>query len=465
MKINIASNEVIHFIGIGGIGMSGLAQIMKNMGFTIQGSDLSKNKNTERLVKSGIKVFLKHDKKNLKNATTIVVSSAIKNNNKELKVARYKNLPIYKRGDMLANIVALKKNIIITGSHGKTTTTSLVGNILIESGLDPTIINGGVINSFKNNAQLGKSEWAVIESDESDGSFLKLPVTYSIVTNVDKEHLEYYGNFKELKKSFSKFIDKTPSFGKSFICIDNKNLKSLVKKCKNNNFLTYGFNKNSNYQIKNVKKNKNNSIFDLRIKIADRKNYKIKNLKVNLLGDHNISNVTASIAVALNLGIKIKKIKEALKKFLGIQRRFTKVFSIGKKDFFDDYAHHPTEIKAVINGAREVYKNRKIICVFQPHRYSRVAALKKEFASSFKSINTVVLCPVYSAGEKKKYNFSQDIFSKLISKRSKTQVVNIQNQKDLKNYINKNLLSDEMVICMGAGSITNWIREIGNDLK
>jgi len=465
MKINIASSEVIHFIGIGGIGMSGLAQIMKNMGFTIQGSDLNKNKNTERLVKSGIKVFLKHNKKNLKNATMIVVSSAIKNNNKELKVARYKNLPIFKRGDMLANIVALKKNIIITGSHGKTTTTSLVGNILLEAGLDPTIINGGVINSFKNNAQLGKSEWAVIESDESDGSFLKLPVTYSIVTNVDKEHLEYYGNFEKLKKSFSKFIDKTPSFGKSFICIDNKNLKSLVKKCKNNNFLTYGFNKNSNYQIENVKKHKNNSIFDLRVKNADLKNYKIKNLKINLLGDHNISNVAASIAVALNLGIKINKIKEALRKFLGIQRRFTKVFSIGKKDFFDDYAHHPTEIKAVINGAREVYKNRKIICVFQPHRYSRVAALKKEFASSFKSINTVVLCPVYSAGEKKKYNFNQDSFSKLISKRSKTQVVNIKKQKDLKNYFNKNLLSDEMVICMGAGSITNWIREIGNDLK
>ncbi|MDC0232215.1 UDP-N-acetylmuramate--L-alanine ligase [Pelagibacteraceae bacterium] len=465
MKINIASNEVIHFIGIGGIGMSGLAQIMKNMGFAIQGSDLNKNKNTERLVKSGIKVFLKHDKKNLKNVTKIVISSAIKNNNKELKVARDKKLPIFKRGDMLANIVALKKNIIITGSHGKTTTTSLVANILLEAGLDPTIINGGIINSFKNNAQLGKSEWAVIESDESDGSFLKLPVTYSIVTNVDKEHLEYYGNFEKLKNSFIKFIDKTPSFGKSFICIDNQNLKSLVKRCKNNNYLTYGFNKNSNYQIENVKKNKNNSIFDLKIKIVDRKNFKIKNLKINLLGDHNISNVAASIAIALNLGIKINKIKKSLRKFLGIQRRFTKVFSIGKKDFFDDYAHHPTEIKAVINGAREVYKNRKIICVFQPHRYSRVAALKKEFASSFKSIDSVVLCPVYSAGEKKKYNFNQDRFSKLISKKSNTQVINIKNQKDLKNFFNKNLLSDEMVICMGAGSITNWIREIGNDLK
>ena len=229
MKINIASNEVIHFIGIGGIGMSGLAQIMKNMRFRIQGSDLNRNKNTERLIKSGIKVYFGHHEKNLKRATMIVISSAIKKNNIELKTARNKNLPVFKRGDMLANIVALKKNIVITGSHGKTTTTSLVANILLEAGLDPTVINGGVINSFKNTAQLGKSEWAVIESDESDGSFLKLPVTYSIVTNVDREHLDYYGNFEKLKKSFQKFIEKTPSFGKSLICIDNNNLKSLMQ--------------------------------------------------------------------------------------------------------------------------------------------------------------------------------------------------------------------------------------------
>tara|TARA_Y100000590_G_scaffold70744_1_gene77396 strand:+ start:3593 stop:4990 length:1398 start_codon:yes stop_codon:yes gene_type:complete len=465
MKINIASNELVHFIGIGGIGMSGLAQIMKNMGFRIQGSDLNQNKNTERLIKSGIKVYFGHHQKNLKKATMIVISSAVKNNNKELKAARSKKLRVYKRGDMLANIVALKKNIIVTGSHGKTTTTSLVANILLEAGLDPTVINGGVINSFKNTAQLGKGEWAVIESDESDGSFLKLPVTYSIVTNIDKEHLDYYGNFKELKKSFRKFIEKTPSFGKTLICIDNKNLKSLLNDCNNNNFLTYGFNKNSNYQIVNVRKNINYSIFDLRIKFTGNNVYKIKNLKLNLLGDHNISNATASIAVALNLGIKISKIKNALKKFLGIQRRFTKIFSIGKREFFDDYAHHPTEIKAVINSARDVYKNRKIVCVFQPHRYSRVNALKNEFASSFREIDTVVLCPVYSAGEKIKYKFNQTSFSRLISKKSSIQVVNIKNQKELKIYFEKNLIADEMIICMGAGSISNWIKEIGNKLK
>ena len=465
MKINIASNEVIHFIGIGGIGMSGLAQIMNNMGFTIQGSDLNRNKNTERLIKSGMKVYFGHHQKNLKKATMIVISSAIKKNNKELKAAKVKKLPVFQRGEMLANIVALKKNIVVAGSHGKTTTTSLVANILVEAGLDPTVINGGVINSLKNNAQLGKGEWAVIESDESDGSFLKLPITYSIVTNIDKEHLDYYGSFERLKKSFRSFIDKTPSFGKSLICIDENNLKSLLSKCKTNNFFTYGFEKNSNYQITNVKREINYSIFDLRLKFTGNKIYKIKNIKVNLIGDHNISNATAAIAIALNLGIQISKIKQALKKFLGIQRRFTKVFSIQKREFYDDYAHHPTEIRAVIKGARQVYKDRKIICVFQPHRYSRVKFLKNEFALSFRSSDAVVLCPVYSAGEKIKHNFNQDSFSQLISKKSKTQVINIKDQKELKNYFKKNLLDNEMVICMGAGSISNWIKEIGNELK
>ena len=465
MKINIASNELIHFIGIGGIGMSGLAQIMNNIGFVIQGSDINQNKNTERLIKSGIKVYFNHHHKNLKKATMVVVSSAIKKNNNELKAAKKRKLPIFRRGEMLANIVALKRNIVVSGSHGKTTTTSLIADILLEAGLDPTVINGGIINSLKNTAQLGKGEWAVIESDESDGSFLKLPITYSVITNIDKEHLDFYGNFENLKKSFLSFIEKTPSFGKSVLCIDDDNVKILVKKCKTSNYLTYGFSKDSNYQIVNIKKNFNYSTFDLSVKLPGHKIYKLKDIKINLLGDHNIKNATAAIAIALNLGIKINKIKKTFKKFLGIQRRFTKVFSIDKKDFYDDYAHHPTEIKAVINSARQVYKDRKIICVFQPHRYSRIKFLKNDFAQSFQHCDEVVLCPVYAAGEKIKYNFKQDDFSQLISKKSKIQVININDQKDLKNYIKKNLVSDEMVICMGAGSISNWIREIGNNIK
>jgi len=465
MKINIASNEVVHFIGIGGIGMSGLAQIMNNMGFKIQGSDLGFNKNTERLIKSKMKIYLGHVKENLKKSTMVVISSAIKKNNKELAAARYKKLPIFTRAEMLANIIALKKNIIVTGSHGKTTTTSLIGNILVEAGLDPTIINGGVINSFKNNAQLGKGDWAVTEADESDGSFLKLPITYSIVTNIDKEHLDFYGSIENLKKSFITFIEKTPSFGKSIICIDNVNLRSLLPKLKTRNILTYGFNKQSNYRITNIRKKKFFSTFDLLLSIPPKKKFRINSIIVNLIGDHNITNTTAAIVIALNLGIKIDKIKKALKKFLGIQRRFTKVFSLGKKEFYDDYAHHPTEIQAVVKSARQVNKHRKIICVFQPHRYSRLNSLKNDFATSFKSVDTVILCPVYSAGEKNKYKFNQDRFSKMISKKSKVQVINIKNKQELKKYFKKNLIDDEMVICMGAGSISNWIREIGYEIK
>jgi len=438
---------------------------MNNLGFIIQGSDLNRNKNTDRLIKAGIKIFFGHHQKNLNKATMVVISSAISKNNKELLAAKKKKLPIFNRGEMLANIVSLKKNIVITGSHGKTTTTSLVANILLEAGLDPTVINGGIINSLKSNAQLGKGDWAVIEADESDGSFLKLPITYSIVTNLDKEHLDFYGSFEKLKKSFSAFIEKTPSFGKSLICIDNNDLKSLVSKCKTRNYLTYGFDKHANYQITNVKKKRNHSVFDLKIKFPFSKTLNINKIMVNLIGDHNITNTAASIAIALNLGIKIDKIKKALKKFLGIQRRFTKIFQLEKREFYDDYAHHPTEIKSVVNSVKEVNKDRKIICVFQPHRYSRVKLLKKEFANSFKSGDVVVLCPIYSAGEKKTYNFSQEKFSELIAKNSKVQVVNIKNKIELKIYFKKMLFKDEIVVCMGAGSITNWIREIGKELK
>ena len=460
MKINIANNEIIHFIGIGGIGMSGLAQIMFNMGFNVQGSDLFKNKNIDRLIKTGIKSYIGHSKKNIKKATMVVVSSAIKKNNKELVASRKKNLPIFNRGEMLANIVSLKKNIVVSGSHGKTTTTSLIANIIAEAGLDPTVINGGVINSLKNTAHLGKGEWAVIESDESDGSFLKLPITYSVVTNLDKEHLDYYKNFENLKKSFHKFIEKTPSFGKSIVCLDNNNLKNLLKKCRTNNFVTYGFDKKSNYQILNVRKNENNAKFDLKVNFTENQIFRIKNFQINLLGDHNILNATASIVIALNLGIKINLIKRTLNKFLGIQRRFTKIFSIDSKIFYDDYAHHPTEINEVLRSVRSVNKNRKIISVFQPHRYSRLNLLKNEFSKSFRLADEVVLCPVYSAGEKIDKSYDNYLFGNLIAKNSKVRLIIINSENDLFNYFKQNLFSNELVICMGAGSISSWIKII-----
>ena len=464
MKINIGQKEIIHFVGIGGIGMSGLAQIMKVMGFNVQGSDLNFNKNVENCKKLGIKFFLGHKKKNLKNATILVKSSAIKSNNQEIKEAKKKNLPIHERVEMLSNMVALKKNIVITGSHGKTTTTSLVAKILSESRLDPTIINGGVINSIKNNAKLGKGNWTVLEADESDGSFLKLPINYSIVTNIDKEHIDYYKNYKNLENSFIKFINKTPPIGKCIICIDDKRIRALQKKISIKNFLTYGFNKKSDYQIINPVYNLYSCKFDVIVKNFSGKKIIIKNITLNLIGKYNILNSVAAIGVCLNLGIKINVIKTVLKNFSGVQRRMTKIFKKNNNEFYDDYAHHPTEISSVLEGIKNVSKGKKIISIFQPHRFSRVKNLKKEFSKSFKFSNLVILCPVYAAGEKKDKSFNLINFAKLIQKKSKTQVVIIKNENDLRNYLKKNLISDEIIVGMGAGTISNWMRGLCNFL-
>ena len=459
-KVNLGQKETIHFIGIGGIGMSGLAQVMKTMGFKIQGSDQNKNRNTSECLKAGIKVFIKHAKKNITKATIIVKSSAIKDSNIEIQHAKKRGIPIFSRAEILANVVSLKKNIIITGSHGKTTTTSLVAKILSEQKLDPTIINGGVINSFNSNAKLGKGEWAILEADESDGSFLKLPINYSIVTNIDYEHIDYYKNYKNLENAFIEFINKTPPIGKSVVCYDNKNIRKILPKIKNKNILTYGFNKKANYRISNVKYNITSSLFDLNYKNLNNRKSIIKNINLKLIGEHNVLNATAAIAVCINLGVKINIIKKVLKDFSGVQRRMTKILTKNKNEFFDDYAHHPTEINSILDGVNKVYNNRKIIAVFEPHRYSRIMSLKKSFSKSFLKSDLVLLCPIYAAGEKKNQNFNIFNFAKLISKNSKTQVALVKNQKELLNYFKRNLISDEIVIGMGAGLISQWMRSL-----
>ena len=460
-KTVIGLNESIHFIGIGGIGMSGLAQVMNTLGFKIQGSDISRSKNVERCKKIGIKIFSSHNKKNINNCTIIVKSSAIRNNNSEIIAAKKRKLTILKRGEMLAHVVSLKKNIVIAGSHGKTTTTSLISKILSEAKLDPTIINGGVINSLNSNARLGKSDWAVLESDESDGSFLNLPINYSVVTNIDKEHIDFYKNFNNLKNSFIKFLNKTPAAGKAFVCIDDYQLKKIIPKINKKNFFTYGFSTRANFQIFNAIYKKNYSIFDLRISLPGVKKITIKKIKLNLIGSHNVLNSAASIALCLHIGISINVIKTSLKKFSGIQRRLTKVFKINGREFFDDYAHHPTEIQSVLKSIKITSdKKRRIIAVFQPHRYSRLKLLKNEFASSFKNSDLVILSPVYSAGEKIDKQYDEMNFAKLISRNSKVQVIMIKNEIDLRKFFIKNLLSNEIVICLGAGSISKWIREM-----
>ena len=461
MKIELAKTEIIHFVGIGGIGMSGLALIMQGLGFKVQGSDITTNKNIERLKQNKIKVYIGHHKKNIQNSTILVISSAIKQSNSEILIAKKKQLPIYKRGDMLAHVVSLlKQNITIAGSHGKTTTTSLVSGIFAKAKLDPTIINGGVLNSFNSSAKLGKSDWCILESDESDGSFIKLSPTYSIITNIDQEHMDYYNSMNTLKELFKRFIEKTPSFGKSFICLDDKNNKEIIKQVKTKNFHTYGTDKKSQFFIKNILQSKKFSKFSINIKLPGKKNYNINNLKIPLLGLHNIRNATAAAAVASTIGISIKTIKAALKEFRGVQRRFNEIFTFKKAIFFDDYAHHPTEIKELLNGVRKVYKNEEIICVFQPHRISRLKDLKKEFSLSFKNAHSVILCPVYAAGEKLKLGFSYHNFAKEIIKNSKVNVFLVNDEIQLAKFVKQNIYGKKIVIGMGAGSISNWIRNL-----
>jgi len=460
MKIELAKTEIIHFVGIGGIGMSGLSLIMKGKGFKVQGSDLTLNKNVERLKKEKIKIFIGQKKQNLKNVTIVVISSAIKKSNPEIIEAKRKNLPIITRGKMLAHIVSLMKNIVVAGSHGKTTTTSLVTSIFQKTKMDPTIINGGVINSIKNTAKLGKSDWSILEADESDGSFVHIPPTYSIITNIDREHMDFYKSIDDLKNYFMQFIEKVPSFGKSFICIDDKINIDLVKKMKSQNFYTYGTNLKSNFLIRNIKVSKKFTEFDLNVKVPNKKKISIKKIKIPLLGIHNVRNSVGAAAVALTVGISISDIKKGLLNFKGVQRRFNKIFTYNNIDFYDDYAHHPTEIKVVLEGVSKVYKGFEKVCIFQPHRISRLRDLRKEFSFAFKEADTVMLCPIYAAGEKIKLGFNYLNFAKEIIKNSKVKLFIVKDANQLAKFIKRSMYGKKIVIGMGAGSISSWMRKL-----
>ena len=465
MKIELGKTEIIHFVGIGGIGMSGLSLIMQEKGFKVQGSDQYINKNIARLKKENIKIFIGQKKENLKNATIVVISSAIKKNNPEIIEAKKKKLPIISRGKMLAHIVSLTKNIVIAGSHGKTTTTSLVSSIFQNTKLDPTIINGGVIKSINNTARLGKSDWSILEADESDGSFVHVPSTYSIITNIDREHMDFYDSMDQLKNSFIQFIEKVPSFGKSFVCIDDKINHSLIKRLKSNNFYTYGTNPKSNFFIKKINQNIKYTEFDLSTNVPNKKKLLIKNIKIPLLGIHNVRNAVAATAVALTIGISVKDIKKGLLNFKGVERRFSKIFRYNNIDFYDDYAHHPTEIKMVLDGVNKVYPNFEKVCIFQPHRISRLKDLKKEFSFAFRNADTVILCPIFTAGEKIKLGFKYSSFAKEIIKSSKVKLFLVNDLKQLAVFLKRNMYGKKIVIGMGAGSISSWIKTLPKLMK
>ena len=453
-------NSKIHFIGISGIGMSGIAELMLDKGYSIQGSDISVNDNTKRLKKKGIKFFLGHNKKNIKNVHAVVYSSAIKKNNPEIKEAYIKKIPVLSRADMLSELMKNKKSIAIAGSHGKTTTTSLVGNIFNEAGLDPTIVNGGIINSFSNNNRYGKGEWMIVEADESDGTFLKLPHQISIITNLDIEHMDFYKSKKNLINAFEKFINLLPFYGTTIMCYDDKNLKLLINKIKTRNILTYSIkNKKADVLIFDIIQNKLKTSFKLKInnKIIHSSNYKFT---INAIGNHNILNATASIVAAKLNGIKNKDINNALTNYVGVKRRFSFIGKKNKSFVYDDYAHHPTEIAATLSAAKSL-KN-KVIVVFQPHRYTRTKILIREFIKVLSKVDYLFLLETYSAGEKIiKGATSKDIYSKILKKNKNT--IYLKNIGDLNKLMKPYTLHQNTIVFMGAGSISSIAKKYLNN--
>ena len=445
--------DIIHIIGIGGIGMSGIAEIMSKMGYRVQGSDANKSNNTKRLEKKNIKVFIGHKKSNVKRADIVFFSTAIKNSNIEMISARENNIPTLPRFKILSHLMRLKKGIAISGSHGKTTTTTMVSSIFMHQNLKPTIINGGIINEIGTNTKLGTGEWMVVEADESDGTFLKLPATISAITNIDKEHLDYYKSFSILKKSFKKFITQVPFYGFSVVCNDDPYLKKLIADIKSTSIIKYGFSKNSDIRALNVRVKNDSVVFDVENNLLKNNKKIIKNYQLPMLGSYNILNALVGIAISLKLKLPQQKTKQALKNFDGVARRFTKIDRINNNLFIDDYAHHPTEIDSVLSAAKQSQSSNNIIAVFQPHRYSRVLTLKKEFSKCFKKANTVLVLDIYAAGEKNYTSFKIKTLVNLIRNNSKTDTHYIESIDLVSKFLNAG--KRNLVIFMGAGDISS----------
>tara|TARA_B100000886_G_C20417966_1_gene490109 strand:- start:862 stop:2268 length:1407 start_codon:yes stop_codon:yes gene_type:complete len=446
----------IHFIGIGGIGMSAIANVLHKLGFTISGSDLNKNTITEALSKEGIKINYSHSAKNLEHADLVVYSSAIKKNNVEFKFATQNKIQLISRATMLAEVMRLKSSITVAGSHGKTTTTSLISIILETSGMDPTIINGGIINQFNANSKLGKGDWIVAEADESDGSFIFLPSTIAIINNIDLEHLDFYKNIREVKDAFLNYAKNVPFYGFLAVCTDHKNVRNIIKKLVGKKIITFGLSKKCDYHplnIKTIKVNKKYlSQFD--VVLSKQKNRIIKNIRIPIIGMHNIQNVLGSICVSKEIGISNFKIKEALKNFKGVKRRFSIIYDDKNKTVIDDYAHHPEEIKKTLNTLRTITSG-KVIVVFEPHRFSRINSLMSDFVKAFKKSDIIYILPVYSAGEKKLKRISNKIISeKLKQKYRAKEILHINNEQQLFLQINQNLQKNDKLIFLGAGTVT-----------
>ena len=446
----------IHFIGIGGIGMSGIAEILVNLGYSVQGSDIKKTHITERLSTLSVKIFYDHDKENVSNCSVVVISSAIKKENIELSSAKQLGIPIVSRAEMLAELMRMKLNIVVAGSHGKTTTTSLVASIAEAGNLDPTVINGGVIKAYGSNARLGEGDWMVVEADESDGSFNKLPVTVAIVTNIDKEHLDYYGSFPNLKQAFERFISSVPFYGIAICCIDDKNVAKVISHVKDRKIITYGFSENADITIRNISVDEKGTRFDLDDKIT---NIYLRDFHLPMIGQHNALNACAAILAASNLSIPLKFIKDALGKFEGVARRFTRIGFFNGATIIDDYAHHPAEIKAVISAAKEI-ATRRIIVVHQPHRFSRLKSLFTDFSKCFRDADIVGITPVFAAGEPQISGFDSKTLINSLSRSGMQKVEYVESEASFSRFLRNNCKKGDIFLTLGAGSITSWVNNL-----
>ncbi|MBR1944241.1 MAG: UDP-N-acetylmuramate--L-alanine ligase [Alphaproteobacteria bacterium] len=449
---NFERNSIIHFIGIGGIGMSGIAEILHCLGFTIQGSDLVKSSNVERIEKLGIKTFIGHEASNVNNADIVVYSSAVTSDNVELCSAKKLHIPCLTRAEMLSQIARFKQSVIIAGSHGKTTVTSLSASLLEMANMNPTVINGGIINSYGSNAKLGNGDWIVLESDESDGSFMKMFPTIAIVTNIDKEHIYYYGSFKALKEAFKSFLNSLPFYGTGIVCIDDDNVKEVINEINDRKILTYGFSSDANIQAFNIKKSSDGSVFD-----AKCNNEVIQNITIPLFGDHNIRNALSIVALSRILKIDSNILKSMLSNFSGVKRRFTKIGYINDILVIDDYAHHPTEIKSLILSAKQ-HKPGRVVLIHQPHRFRRLNQLFDEFCNCLKLADISIILPVYKANDIGTAPLdSKDLYKALLCDNQETYYVNEQRELEiiLLEIINKQQLnSNDIIVFSGAGSIS-----------
>ena len=445
----------IHFVGIGGIGMSGIAEVMHQLGYKVQGSDVSDSYVVEKLRKSGIPVSIGHGADNLGDAAVVVCSTAIKDSNPEVQAAAERRLPRVRRAEMLAELMRMQKTVAVAGTHGKTTTTSMVAALLDSGGIDPTVINGGIINRYGSNARLGKSEWWVVEADESDGSFLRLDGTIAVVTNIDPEHLDHYGSFEGVKDAFVEFVENVPFYGLAVLCIDHPEVQAIIGRIRDRRIVTYGFSALADVRADNITPVPGGSRFDALILGRDGERRTIEGVTIKIPGRHNIQNALAAIAVAIELGISDKDILQGFDRFDGVKRRFTHVGEADGAIVIDDYAHHPTEIRAVLAAAREGAEGR-VIAVVQPHRYTRLHDLMAEFQGAFNDADIVLVAPVYAAGEEPIEGVSNSALVEGMKQRGHLGATVAADADDVCRQLTHLAAPGDMVICLGAGDITKW---------